>query len=173
MADIQYLIDRLEDLLNQGFRIPMTTNAVIDEDAFLDILDQLRITVPNEIREAQRIIQERDRIVEEARDEAERIVAEARLEANQLVEDSEISEQARARADEIRAEAHREADEIRRGADQYAADVLHQLESQLAHFLDTVHNGLDMLEQDDDAFASQGTQQEGAGATPQPADHIE
>lgn len=173
MADIQYLIDRLENLLNQGFRIPMTTNAVIDEDAFLDILDQMRITIPNEIREAQRVIQERDRILEEARDDAERIVAEARLEANQLVEDSQITEQAQVRADEIRAEAHRDAEEIRRGADQYAADVLHQLEGQLAHFLDTVHNGLHMLEQEDDSFASQDTQQQGAGVPPQPADQRE
>lgn len=172
MADIQYLIDRLENLLNQGFRIPMTTNAVIDEDAFLDILDQMRITIPNEIREAQRIIQERDRILEEARDDAERIVAEARLEANQLVEDSEITEQAQVRADEIRAEAHRDAEEIRRGADQYAADVLHQLEGQLTHFLDTVHNGLGMLEQEDDSFASHDTQQ-GAAAPSQPADQME
>lgn len=172
MADIQYLIDRLERLLNDGFRIPFTTNAVIDEDAFLDILDQLRITIPNEIREAQRILQERERIVQEANEEAERIRAEARLEAEQLVGESQIAEQARAHAEEIRAEAERDAQEIRRGADRYAADVLYQLEAQLERFMETVHNGLEMLEQDGESLSARQPQQRDTG-TPSPAERAE
>lgn len=154
MADILYLIDRLEELLNDGFRVPMTTNAVIDENAFLDIIDQLRITIPNEIREAQRILQDRDRIIADAEEEANRLLREARLERDELVADDEIVEQARARAGEITADAHEEAEQIRYEADAYAARVLGDLEQELQHILRTVHNGLTVLEERGEALAA-------------------
>lgn len=145
MADILYLIDRLEEVLNNGFRVPFTNSAVVDEDAFLDLIDQMRIAIPAEIREAQRIVQERDRILAEARQEAERIVAEARLKAQQLVEEHAVVQQARQRAQEIEAEAQRAADEVKRGADQYAAEVLEGLQAELHRILRTVENGLAAL----------------------------
>ncbi len=145
MADILYLIDRLEEVLNNGFRVPFTSSAVIDEDAFLDLVDQMRIAIPSEIREAQRILQERDRIVSEARQEAERIVAEARLKAQQLVEEHAIVEEARRRAQEIEAAAQQAAEEVRQGADQYAQEVLEGLQAELYRILRTVENGLNAL----------------------------
>ncbi len=147
MADIVYLIDRLEEVLNEGFRVPFTSSAVIDEEAFLDLVDQMRIAIPNEIREAQRILQERERILAEARQEAERIVAEARLQAQKMVEEQAILEQARRRAQEIEAEAARAAEEVRQGADQYAMEVLEGLQAELYRILRTVENGLNTLKE--------------------------
>ncbi|MDQ7029663.1 MAG: hypothetical protein Q9O62_07740 [Ardenticatenia bacterium] len=147
MADIVYLIDRLEDVLNKGFRVPFTSSAVIDEEAFLDVVDQMRIAIPNEIREAQRILQERERILADARQEAERIVAEARLKAQQMVEEQAILEQARQRARQIEVEAARAAEEVRRGADQYALEVLEGLQAELHRILRTVENGMNTLKE--------------------------
>src|SRR5690554_3037543 len=120
MADILYLVDRLEELLSNGFRVPFTTNAVIDEEAFLDIIDQMRIAIPDEIRKAERVTRDRDRILAQAREEADRILEQARAEAAGLLDDQELIKAAEQRARSVVMRAQEEADEIRRGADEYA-----------------------------------------------------
>ncbi|HBY94570.1 MAG: ATP synthase F0 subunit B [Ardenticatenaceae bacterium] len=145
MADILYLVDRLEELLSKGFRVPFTTNAVIDEEAFLDLIDQMRIAIPNEIRQAQRISQERDRILAQAREEAERLLEQARTEAKALVTDQELVKAAEQRARSLVARAQEEAETIRGGADQYAVGVLEDLHSELERITRTVENGLEAL----------------------------
>lgn len=145
MADILYLVDRLEELLSKGFRVPFTTNAVIDEEAFLDIIDQMRIAIPNEIRQAQRITQERDRILAQAREEAERLVEQAQAEARRLMTDQELVKAAEQRAMSLVARAQDEAETIRAGADQYAIGVLEDLHGELERITRTVENGLQAL----------------------------
>ncbi|RME13949.1 MAG: ATPase [Ardenticatenia bacterium] len=147
MADIMYLVDQLEALLERGYRVPFTTNAVIDEDEFLNILDKMRVSIPRELHEAQRLMQERDRVLEEARKEAERIIAEARLKAQQLVAEEEIVRQAQAQAEQILEAARAEAEEIKRGADEYAVSVLQDLDAYLQRFSRQVQNGLAQLQE--------------------------
>ncbi|HIC93608.1 MAG TPA: ATPase, partial [Anaerolineae bacterium] len=61
--DILYLVDRLESLLNEGWRVPFTSNLIINEDKFLDIIDHMRTSIPEEVKRAQRIERERERII--------------------------------------------------------------------------------------------------------------
>ena len=145
MADILYLVDRLEELLSNGFRVPFTTNAVIDEEAFLDIIDQMRIAIPDEIRKAERVTRDRDRILAQAREEADRILEQARAEAAGLLDDQELIKAAEQRARSVVMRAQEEADEIRRGADEYAIGVLEELRSELDRIVRTVENGLQTL----------------------------
>ena len=76
MADILTLVEQLEQLLARGWRVPFTTNAMIDEDAFIDILEQLHIALPTEIREAQALMAQKAEILSEA-GEAQRAGASA------------------------------------------------------------------------------------------------
>lgn len=168
MADILYLVDRLEELLSKGFRVPFTTNAVIDEEAFLDLIDQMRIAIPNEIRQAQRISQERDRIMAQAREEAERLLEQARAEAARLVTEQELAKAAEQRARSVVAHAREEAEAIRAGADEYAIGVLEDLHNELHRIIRTVENGLQALNANRDL--GEPPQPEGEYSRPQSAE---
>ncbi|MBZ0310811.1 MAG: ATPase, partial [Anaerolineae bacterium] len=76
--DIQHLIDRLEDLIDEGRHFPMSKYTLIDEERALGIIDQMRISVPEQIETATRVVSQRDRIVAQAHEEAERIVEYAK-----------------------------------------------------------------------------------------------
>ncbi|MGB9880504.1 MAG: ATP synthase F0 subunit B, partial [Anaerolineae bacterium] len=115
--DILTLIDRLENLVNEGWRIPFTAKTIVDENAFFDLIDQMRVSIPQEIKRANDLLQERERVLATAAQEAERIVEEAREKAARLVDEHEIVAAARAEAESIKAEARREAEDICRGAD--------------------------------------------------------
>ncbi|MGB0387639.1 MAG: hypothetical protein ACPGWR_22710 [Ardenticatenaceae bacterium] len=145
MADILYLVERLEQVLAQGWRVPLTTNAVIDEDAFIDIVEQMHIAIPNEIREAQQIVQQKERILAQAREEAERLLEHAYQQADRLIAQTDMVKRARTRANDIITEAGKEAEDIRFGADYYAAEVLKRLRKELEVYMQQVDNGLERL----------------------------
>jgi cell division septum initiation protein DivIVA len=145
MADILYLVERLEQVLAHGWRVPFTTNAVIDEDTFIDIVEQMHIAIPNEIRQAQQIVQQKERILAQAREEAERIVDQAREQSERLVADTDIVARARERAREIINEAEQDADDVCAGADEYATEVLARIRDELEVYLRQVDNGLKRL----------------------------
>ncbi|MDQ4078893.1 MAG: hypothetical protein M3220_21960 [Chloroflexota bacterium] len=145
MADILYLVERLEQVLAQGWRVPFTTNAVIDEDALIDVIEQMHIAIPNEIRQAQQIVQQKERILAQAREEGERIVAQSKERADQIVDQTEIVERAQERAQYIISQAQKEGEEIRAGSDDYAAEVLHRIRDELLVHLRQIDNGLEQL----------------------------
>ena len=68
--DILHLVDRLEELFNERRSIPFTHNVIVDEDRMLDIIDQMRISIPEEIKKAQQLLAQRDRILAQAQEEA-------------------------------------------------------------------------------------------------------
>lgn len=153
MSDIYHLIDRLERLLNESWRMPLSAYLMINEDDFLDVIDQMRTTVPREIKEAEKVLRERDRIVAQAEEEAERVVQLAQEDADALVEEHEIIRAAEQRGQTLLARANREAEGMRAEADEYARQVLLSLDSQLdvleeqlAGLLSTVRNGLETLD---------------------------
>jgi vacuolar-type H+-ATPase subunit H len=136
--------------------MPLTSNVILDQTRALDLLDQLRVAVPEEIRAAKRINDETDRIVERAQEESERILARAQEQAAFLIEERELTRVAELRSAEIIADGQREADEIRRGADEYAQSVLVKLEGECVRALQSIKRGLALLDErhvdeDDDA----------------------
>ena len=130
-----------------GKRLPLTNTVVIDQAAALDLVDQLRVAVPEEVRQAKRVNQEADRILEKAQEEADRIVARAQEQAAFLIEERELTRAAEIRSQEIVAEGRREAEEIRRGADEYAASVLVGLEGECVKVLQSIRHGIEMLDE--------------------------
>ncbi len=145
--DILRLVDRLEALIEKGRRIPFSSAVVVSETVFLDIIDQMRISLPEEIKQARRLQQEREKVIAEAQEEAARIISKAREDAARLVAEHELRRQAQEGAERILAEAERQARAIRQGADDYAREVLLRLSDELAAVQRTVANGLAALEQ--------------------------
>ena len=133
--------------------MPLTSNVIIDQARALDLLDQLRVAVPEEIRAAKRINEETERIVERAQEEAERILARAQEQAAFLIEERELTRVADLRSAEIIANGQREADGIRRGADEYAQSVLVKLEGECIRALQSIKRGLTLL---DDRHVDEG-----------------
>jgi cell division septum initiation protein DivIVA len=142
IMDILHLVDRLEMLVNQGWRLPFTSNVVIQEDAFLDIIDQMRVSIPEEVKQAKRVSAERERVLEQAQEEADRIVGLAQEQVSSLADDHEIVKAAYVQAEEIIAEAHRSAQGVKSEADSYVMEVLSGLEEDLMRLLTTVRNGI-------------------------------
>lgn len=145
--EINLLLDRLEALLVESRPFLFTSNVIVDRERCFDIINQMRISIPEEIKKAQRVQRERDRIIAQANEEADRIIELAHQQAEAQVAEHEIIRQAQERVQIILERAQREADEIRRGADEYARSVLEQLEQVLVGHLTTVRNGIATLEQ--------------------------
>jgi len=144
--DILHMVDRLEALLNKGWRIPFTSNIVVQEDAFLDIIDQMRITIPDEVKQARRLGAERERLVAQAQEEAERILASAQQRIDAMIGEQEVVRQAEQKAEAIIAQANQSAQKITAEADTYVLDVLSNLEEELLQLITTVRNGIHKLE---------------------------
>jgi hypothetical protein len=140
--DILHLVDRLETLLNQSWRLPFTSNVVIQEDAFLDIIDQMRISIPEEVKQARRVTAERERLLEQTQEEADRMVSMAQEQITNLADDHEVMKAAFTKAEDIISDAHRSAEDIKTESDQYVLDVLSGLEEELMRLMTTVRNGI-------------------------------
>jgi hypothetical protein len=148
-VDFMYLLDRLEEALVTGSRVPLMARTLVDEQECLDILDQMRVAMPTEIKEARRVIAERDHILAQAREETERIVRAAEQRAARLVEEHAIVRSAEVRANEIEEQAEQDAINIREEADGYAETVLTRVQERLEQALTNVRAGLRELETGD------------------------
>jgi cell division septum initiation protein DivIVA len=143
--DILQLIDRLEELFNESKAVPLTRNVMVDEDRMLDIIDQMRIAIPEEVKKAQQLLSQRDRVLAQAQEEANRTLELARQKSDDLVTKDTVAQEARQRADQIIAQARVEAENIRADADDYSMNSLMQLEAELERITNQVANGIRLL----------------------------
>ena len=140
--DILHLVDRLEELLNQSRPLPFTHNVIVDEDRMLDLIDQMRVAIPDEIKKAQQMLAQRDRLLAQAQEEANRTLAIAREKSEQLIERDAIVQAAQGRADQIVAQAKAGVENTRHEADDYVIETLTKLEMELDRYLTQVRNGI-------------------------------
>ena len=145
-VDFMYLLDRLEEALVTGSRVPLTARTLVDEQECLDVLDQMRVAMPNEIKEARRLVAERDHLLAQAREEAERIIRNAEHRASRLVEEHALVRGAQARAIQIEERAEQEALTVRDEAEKYAGALLTRVQERLEQALGNVRAGLRELE---------------------------
>jgi vacuolar-type H+-ATPase subunit H len=148
-VDFMYLLDRLEEALVTGSRVPLTARTLVDEQECLDVLDQMRVAMPNEIKEARRVVAERDHLLAQAREEAERILRTAEHRASRLVEEHALVRTAQARAIQIEERAEQDAMTVRDEAEKYAEALLTRVQERLEQALSNVRAGLRELETGD------------------------
>jgi vacuolar-type H+-ATPase subunit H len=146
LMDIQHLLDRLEVLLSDSRRIG--GKLIVDAQRSWDLIDQMRISIPEEVKRAQRVNQERDRVIAQAKEEAGRVIELARQEATKLTQEHPVTQQAQELAATIEARARRDADNVQRDADEYVLEVLGQLEADLTRTLTVVRNGVEKVRRD-------------------------
>jgi F0F1-type ATP synthase membrane subunit b/b' len=146
--DILQLIDRLEELFNESKNVPFTKNVMVDEDRMLDIIDQMRIAIPEEVKKAQQLLGQRDRVLAQAQEEANRTIELARQKADQMVTKDIVAVEGQRRSDLLLSQARSEAENIRADADDYVMDSLTQLHTELERILNQVRNGINTLQEE-------------------------
>jgi len=112
----------------------------------LDLIDQMRMAIPDEVKKAQQVLAQRDRILAQAQEEANRTLAIAREKSEQLVERDAIVQAAHVRAEQIVSGTRGDIDATRREADEYVVNTLRRLEMELERFLTQVRNGITVLQ---------------------------
>src|SRR4051794_20016982 len=145
--DVLVLIDKLDDLVHQAKAVPLTDQVRIDREEIYDILDQMRATIPEEIKQARWIVKERQEMLAEAKRECDRVLQEAREQAVREASQTEIVKLAEKQAQEIVDDSRRQARETKLEMEDWADGILSTLEVNLDKFLGTVKRGRERLQE--------------------------
>ncbi len=155
--DILHVIDRLESLVTSSKSLPILRKVLVDEQRFLDLIDQMRVAVPEDVREAHQVMQEKDSLLNQAVAEARRITEAAEVEVRTKVQETEVVKAAQRKAKEIVAEAEQAAQSIladapaeasrhKGEANQYVGDTLRKLDSQLTTLQEGIRKGIEAID---------------------------
>jgi len=156
--EILQLVDQLEQVLNRGYRLPLSASLVVSGEECLRLIDQMRISVPSAIKESERMVAERDRILKDAQNEADSIIEQARQHAIEMINQNYVTQEAQREAERIVAQSRDETERmLARSRDQanalildaedYTVDMLQHLVDQLAGVLQQAKNGIQAIEE--------------------------
>ena len=137
--DVLKLIDEIEDILENGSSLPFSSKVMVDVDELYEIIREIRIKLPDEIKQATWIKEERQRILAEAQRDADNLIDEAESRLKELVEEEEITKKAKEMAEEIITKAQNNAKDIRLGTLEYADNILSETQEKLKSLIDILN----------------------------------
>lgn len=132
------LLDELEDIVESSSSIPFAGKTFVDREEVLEIIKEIRLQLPDEVKQAVWIKEERQKILIEAQQEADSVIDHAKEHIEQLVEKDEVTKHAQKRSDEIIQQAQENAKEMRLSARQYTDELLSGVEHELQSMLETI-----------------------------------
>lgn len=147
MVELFNILNELEELIETCPKVPMTKRVLVDEDRLLDYLDRIRTSLPEEVRQAKWVVQEREKVIADSKQEAMRIIENAEKELHSRAEESEIVKKAREISEQHQQQAREIAAKIKEGAYRYADDILRELEENITKILEEVREGRSELSQ--------------------------
>lgn len=136
--EVLEIIDMMEDVVEKSMAIPFFGRAVVDREELLDLLQEIRLNLPDDLKQAKWVKEERQRILSEAQKEAGTIMKNAEEQIVTMIDEHEITKKAYEQANEIIAAAQNNARELRLGSKQYADDIMAGLEERVGKVLDTI-----------------------------------
>ena len=136
--DIEQIIDALEEKIDTCTTIPIWGRGIIDKEELLDMIAEVRVKFPDEMKQAKWVKEERQRIISDAQKEAQAIIKAAEEKIAAMVNEHDITQQAYEKANQIVESAQKNSHDIRMGANQYADDVLRALEEELIRTAETI-----------------------------------
>ena len=137
--EVLRLLDEIEEILDNASTIPFSNKVMVDADELFEIIREIRIKLPDEIKQASWIKEERQRILAEAQKDADTMLNEAELKLKELVDQNEITKKAKELAEEIITKAQNNAKEIRLGALEYADNILYETQQNLKKLIETLN----------------------------------
>ncbi len=157
-VELLYLLDQLEEMVSVSKRVPFSHRVMVEEDEFAELVEQLRLAIPSEVRQAQRVIRDRERIIAEAQQEASHIIENARSRAEYLVSNEGILNEAKQRSEEILRAAEERRKRDKGEIDVYAMQQFNRIEQALREGLDVidaaVQETVDQLQQARDSIGT-------------------
>ncbi|HBY20877.1 MAG: hypothetical protein A2Y24_04290 [Clostridiales bacterium GWE2_32_10] len=132
-------LEYLEDILDESSPVPFTTKVMVDKKRLCDVIVDIRLKLPNSIKQAEWVVQERNKILNDAKKEAQNILRESEQYANRLVNDNEIIKKANVQAKKVVDTAKSASREIKLGAYEYADNILYNVERSLRDAVDVFH----------------------------------
>ncbi|NLC88134.1 MAG: ATPase [Clostridiaceae bacterium] len=138
--EIFTLLETLEEMLEGSKSIPFSNKGIIDKEEMLEIIKEIRLKLPDELKQAKWVKEERQRILVEAQKEADDIVKEAENRIISMIDEHEITRKAYEQKAEIIETANEMSREISKGTKDYADSILKNIEAALQNALDTIQN---------------------------------
>ena len=138
--EIFTLLETLEDILERSKTLPFTEKALIDKEEFFEIIKEIRLKLPEELKQAKWVKEERERILEQANKEANDVVKEAENRIISMIDEHEITKKAYEQKAEIIEAANEMSREISNGTKEYADNVLQGIEVALEDALKIIQN---------------------------------
>jgi cell division septum initiation protein DivIVA len=136
--DLLSLLDQLQELVESAPRLPLSDRVVVSADWLLDLLDAIRNAIPQDVIEAERLLQDRQGVLAGAREEANRLLEQAREQSKFMLQEHHIIKAAEMRAERLVNQARREAEEITASADDYVQKLFSRCEDELDHLIGEV-----------------------------------
>lgn len=143
--DLLALLDELEGYLAESGRIPLTGKLMVNEQEVYEIIDRLRQSIPEAMHQAQKLNRDRERLLQQAREDGEALITESKAYAEKLTRESIIAARAQGEADRILEDARRVSRDIRIAARDYADDIMEGLEANMQKALAAVRSGREEL----------------------------
>jgi F0F1-type ATP synthase membrane subunit b/b' len=141
-VELLYLLDQLEEMVGVSKRVPFSHRVMVEEDEFVELVEQLRLAIPTEVKQAQRVIRDRERIIAEAQQEAAHIIENARSRAEYLVSNEGILNEAKQRSEEILRAAEERRKREKGEIDVYAMQQFNRIEQALREGLEIIDNAV-------------------------------
>ena len=138
--EIFTLLETLEDILEKSRNMPFSSKCIVDKEEVLDIIKEIRLKLPDELKQAKWVKEERGRILVEAQKEADGIVKEAENRIISMIDEHEITRKAYEQKAQIIETANEMSREISKGTKEYADNILEKVEGVLQEALKTVEN---------------------------------
>ena len=132
------LLEELEQVVDEGRSSPFSNKVQVDKDEIFEIIDEIKMKLPNEIKQSKWVIEERNKILVDAQKEADELLKEAEVRLSKLVEEHAVTQKAYEQAAEIMDAAKKSAKEMRLGAIDYADDVMGVAEQRLREMQDSI-----------------------------------
>ncbi|MGI6697926.1 MAG: ATPase [Clostridia bacterium] len=136
--EVNELLARLEEIVNEGMAVPFSDKVLVDREKVLEVVDSIKGILPEEIKQANWIKEERNRILIEAQKEADLMLKETEEHIKRMVEESEVTRRAYIQGEEIIENAKKNAREIRIGTKEYADNLLAELEKKLCEYIELI-----------------------------------
>ncbi len=138
MSSIEEILENMDDLLDNSKSLPFTSKILIDAEQMRELINDVRLNIPQEIKRAKVIDFDRERILKSAEEQAETIIRNAETKKDAMISEQEITKEAKKRAVEILNKAQNTSKEVRAALDQYVEKRLTDVESELQNTINAI-----------------------------------
>ena len=143
--DILNLLERVEDIIEDASKFPLSNKVMVDKEEVLEVINEIRLKLPDEINRASWVAKERQRILNEAQNEADELIIKVKDQQKHLIEENEITRQAKNYANDLIKEAEQRANEMKAGAYNYSDEILSKLQDKIKEINNIIEDNRESL----------------------------